>query len=164
MGVAPDAHARVERRQLGLAVGAVAAAVPGLLFGLDSYYGGFFALTVLPLLLPLLLGRFPRVFAQACVIVALALITWSVLGAVLAMFVFLPSAALLLLAAATGPRRRPGTARLLGWAGVLVLAGVAAGTAIWCWSVYAGPSPATALGAAQGSAAHTPVAQGRIQQ
>ncbi|MDX2702652.1 hypothetical protein PV350_07280 [Streptomyces sp. PA03-6a] len=101
----PQARAGIGRRQWVLAVGALAAAVPGLLFGLDSYYGGFFVLSVVPLALPPLLGRFPRVFAQACVVIALALVTWSVIGAVPAMYVFLPSAALLLLAAAAGPRR-----------------------------------------------------------
>lgn len=88
-----------------LAVGALAAAVPGLVYGLDGYYGGFFVPTVVPLALPPLLGRFPKVFAQACVVIALALVTWSVIGAVIAMYVFLPSAALLLLAAAAGTRR-----------------------------------------------------------
>ncbi|MEU4095580.1 hypothetical protein [Streptomyces sp. NPDC026673] len=160
MGAGPEVQARIERRQLGLSVGAVAAAVPGLLFGLDSYYGGFFILTMLPLTLPPLLGRSPRVFAQACVIIALALVTWSVMGAVPGMYLFLPSAALLLLAAATGPRRSTGTARLLGWAGVLVLAGVAAGTAVWCWTLYDGSPPA----AAHDGALRTHKGQGRIQQ
>ncbi|MFB7289790.1 hypothetical protein [Actinacidiphila glaucinigra] len=100
----PDARSGIGRRQWALAVGAPAAAVPGLLHGLDGYYGGFFVLTVVPLALPPLLGRFPKVFAQACVVIALALVSWSVIGAVIAMYVFLPSAALLLLAAAAGPR------------------------------------------------------------
>lgn len=99
-----DARTGIGRRQWVLAVGALAAAVPGLLHGLDSYYGGFFVLTVVPLALPPLLGRFPKVFAQACVVIALALVSWSVIGAVIAMYVFLPSAALLLLAAAAGTR------------------------------------------------------------
>ncbi|WP_329188416.1 hypothetical protein [Actinacidiphila glaucinigra] len=102
----PEARPGIGRLQWVLAVGAPAAAVPGLLHGLDSHYGGFFVLTVVPLALPPLLGRFPKVFAQACVVIALALVSWSVIGAVIAMYVFLPSAALLLLAAAPGPAGR----------------------------------------------------------
>ncbi|WP_431959941.1 hypothetical protein [Actinacidiphila sp. bgisy160] len=101
----PEVRLGIARRQWVLAMGALAAAVPGLLYGLDSYYGGFFVLTVVPLTLPPLLGRFPRVFAQACVVIALALVAWSVIGAAIAMYLFLPSAALLLLAASAGPRR-----------------------------------------------------------
>lgn len=101
----PETRTRVGRLQWVLAVGALAAAVPGLLYGVHSYYGGFFVLTVLPLTLPPLLGRFPRVFAQACVVIALALLAWSVIGAQIAMYLFLPSAALLLLAAAARPCR-----------------------------------------------------------
>ncbi|MEU1616194.1 hypothetical protein ABZ479_02705 [Streptomyces sp. NPDC005722] len=100
----PEVRTGIGRRQWVLAVGAAAVAVPGLLHGLDSYYGGFFVMSVVPLALPPLLARFPRVFAQACVVIALALIVWSVIGAAIAMYVFLPSAAFLLLAAAAGPR------------------------------------------------------------
>ncbi|MFE7793755.1 hypothetical protein [Streptomyces sp. NPDC057460] len=100
--------------QRSLAVGAVLVAVPALLFGLDSYLAALFVLTAMPVTVPIFLQRRPESFNRACAIVGLMLVVWAVLGVLLGMFLFLPSALLLVLAAFADPRRRPVAARVMG--------------------------------------------------
>ncbi|WP_377273353.1 hypothetical protein [Peterkaempfera sp. SMS 1(5)a] len=132
MGDSSKSHARIHRRQSGLAYAALLAALPGLIFGVDTYLAGFFVLTFAPLTVPPFLRRHPSAFTMTCTATGVVLVAWSVVGVLLGMFLFLPSAVLLLLAAAAGPRRSPGVARVLSWAGGLVFAGVVLGSAMWC--------------------------------
>lgn len=131
---------RIHRCQLWIAAGAVVAAAPGLLFALDSYVGGLFVFTVMSIVVPLFLTRNPRAFTRVCVTIGLVLGVLSVLGVMLGMFVFLPSAVLLLLAAGADPRKRPVAARVLGAVGGLVLAGAVAGSGYLCWQFYVSPA------------------------
>ncbi|ORT58717.1 hypothetical protein BKD26_16145 [Streptomyces sp. CB03238] len=126
--------------QRALAAGAVLATVPALLWTTHSYVFALHVLTALPVTVPLFLPHRPVAFTRACLIVGLALLPWGVLGVFLAMFLFWPAALLLLLAALADPRRSRWTARLTAGAGALVLAGVLAGTAAYCWHFYIGPA------------------------
>lgn len=58
------------------------------------------------------------------------------------MFLFWPSAVLLLLAAFAGPRRRPVAAKAIGGAGVVVTVAVLAGCPAYAWHFYAAPAKA----------------------
>ncbi|MFC9625823.1 hypothetical protein ACFTXM_39650 [Streptomyces sp. NPDC056930] len=143
METMPAYGARIHSVQRSLAVGAVLVAVPALLLGLDSYFAALFVLTAMPVTVPIFLQRSPESFNRACMIVGLALVVWGVLGVFLGMFLYLPSALLLVLAALADPRRRPVAARVMGGAGGLVMAGVVVASALWCWHFYISPSLAT---------------------
>lgn len=140
MGDSSKNHTRIHRRQSGLAFAAVLAASPGLVFGLGTALAALFVLTFASVTVPLFMRREPRVFSRSCTVLGLALVAWSVVGVMLGMFLFLPAAVLLMLAAGAGPRRSPGAARLLSAAGGLVLAGVVCGSAMWCWHFYVSPA------------------------
>lgn len=110
----------VHRQQLAIAAGAVLATVPVLLITA----GWSLQITVpcaAAVALPLLLGRHPRAFTPACVITGVTLLFLLLPLALLGMFLFLPSAVLLLLAPGAHPLRRSRTGTWLG-AGVVALA------------------------------------------
>ncbi|MFD4244293.1 hypothetical protein ACFWP3_22240 [Streptomyces sp. NPDC058525] len=107
---------RVSRWQWGWAV---AAAVAGALVTVTMLYkleqgrwmyaasASSFFLTGLVVALPLVMRAAPKAFARCCLIVGLPLVGWSVVGAITGMFVFMPAALLLLIAAFADPRNRP---------------------------------------------------------
>ncbi|MGA4866198.1 hypothetical protein ACPCAC_26280 [Streptomyces lavendulocolor] len=128
---------RVHWLQRALAAGAVIAALPGLLLTLSSYLFPLHILTALPMAIPLFLPRRPTAFARAGAIVGLFLLVWGLLGFLAGMFVFWPSALLLLLAAFADPRRRPVTAKVMGAVGGLTMAGILVGTALFAWHAHA---------------------------
>ncbi|MFG3507991.1 hypothetical protein ACGF5F_21105 [Streptomyces sp. NPDC047821] len=125
-----------------LVAGAVIATLPGLLLTLTSYLFPLHILTALPVAVPLFLARRPTAFTRACAITGLFLLVWGLLGFLAGMFVFWPSALLLLLAVFADPRRRPVTAKVLGTAGGLVMAGLLTATALFVWRVHVAPARA----------------------
>lgn len=125
-----------------LAAGALLAAVLSALFPLllDGF-GVLHALTGACVAIPLLV-RDGRNFAYSAAAIGLALLAWGAAGVfdLLTMWVFWPSAVLLVLAALGDPRARPRAARVSGVVGSLVVTGVAALAAPFAWTVYIGPS------------------------
>lgn len=81
--------------------------VPALAIGLPTGLAPVFLLTALPVSVPLLLRNEPRSFVWACLTVGTALLAWAVVGVLLGMFLFLPTALMLLAAAFVDPRTRP---------------------------------------------------------
>lgn len=69
---------------------------------------------------PLCFHARPSCFGWATGIIAALLLPWSLLGAMFGMFLFLPSALQLLLAAGADPRRRPMAAKVMAAAGLLL--------------------------------------------
>ncbi|PKV89866.1 hypothetical protein [Streptomyces sp. TLI_146] len=130
----------VHALQRALAVGAVLAGVPVVLFGLWSNFSYLYLMAGASLTAPLLCLRRPKHFTRACAIVGLVLIGWGVLGVFLGMFLFWPAAVLLLLAGFASPRRHPVTAWTMGGLGALVAAGVLTGAAVFVWSLVINPS------------------------
>ncbi|MFB7342185.1 hypothetical protein ACFCZ6_19225 [Streptomyces hydrogenans] len=121
------ARGSVHPWQFGLAVCAVVLPLPPVI----ASEGGFFALplvvaTTALLAVPLLLHARPDIFPLAAGAIAALLLPWSVFGSLVGLFVFLPSAPLLVLAAAADPRRRPRAARLLAATGLVLTASVMA--------------------------------------
>lgn len=117
---------RVHPWQFGLAVCAAVIPLPPVI----ASGGGSFAIplvvaTTALLAVPPALHARPAAFERAAGTIAAALLPWSLIGAWVGMFVFLPSAPLLLLAAFADPRRRPRAARVLAGAGLLLTAAVA---------------------------------------
>lgn len=103
MGATADARPRVHGIKRAAAVLAALAALPPLLLGIGTDLAGLALLTALPVPLPLLLGRRPRAFTWACLLIGSALCVWAYVGALAGMFLFLPAAFLLLIAPAAGP-------------------------------------------------------------
>ncbi|OKJ99575.1 hypothetical protein AMK26_26485 [Streptomyces sp. CB03234] len=130
----------MHRWQRALAASAVLATVPALLWTMHSHVFALHVLTALSVAVPLFLPHRPVAFTRACLIVGLALLPWGVLGLFLAMFLFWPAALLLLLAAFADPRRSRWAARITAGAGALLMAGVLAGTAAYCWHFYVHPA------------------------
>ncbi|RKS97057.1 hypothetical protein BX286_6867 [Streptomyces sp. 3211.6] len=100
----------VTARQRGWAVAGVVAAVLGAGFWIAVTHGFLFWIamgTGAVTLVPLLTVDRPKAFARACLAVGSALLAWSLIGVVLGMFVFLPAAVLLLVAAFVEPGNRP---------------------------------------------------------
>lgn len=133
---------RVHGLRRALAAGAVIATLPGLLFTLTSYLFPLHILTALPVAVPLFLPRRPTAFTRACAITALFLLAWGLLGFLAGMFVFWPSALLLLLAAFADPGKRPVTAKVMGVAGGLVMGGLLTATALFVWHIHVAPAMA----------------------
>ncbi|MFE9633606.1 hypothetical protein [Streptomyces sp. NPDC006463] len=131
---------RVHKVQRALAAGAVLTAAAPLLWGLGlTHIGALYALTGACVAIPLFL-RSTRAFTRGCLIVGIVLIPWGVLGVFIGMFLFWPSALLLLLAALGDPRERPVAALLSGIVGALVTAGAVALTVFCVWHFHIGPS------------------------
>ncbi|MFF9865245.1 hypothetical protein ACF1G0_07455 [Streptomyces sp. NPDC013953] len=130
----------IHRMQRGLAAGAAVAAVLVVVWSLPTYFAPLHVLTAVPVAVPLFLLRRPAAFTRACVITGSALLAWGVLGVFMGLFLFWPAGILLLLAAWADPRRRPLTARIAGGAGVLVMAGALAASAVHTWHFHIGPA------------------------
>ncbi|MEU5621766.1 hypothetical protein AB0932_35720 [Streptomyces sp. NPDC006682] len=99
---------RVLRRQSALAVGAMVAMAPALAVGVPSGLAPLFILTALPVGIPFYLRNQRQGFARACLIIGSGLLAWAVVGVLWGMFLFIPAAVLLLMAAFVDPRTRPG--------------------------------------------------------
>lgn len=128
--------------QRALAVGAVLAGMPVVVWGLWSGFSYLYLMTGASIAAPFLCLRRPKHFVRACVMVGLVLIGWGVLGVFLGMFLFWPAAVLLLLAGFANPQRRPVTAWIAGGIGALVTAGVLAGVAMFVWFFVISPARA----------------------
>ncbi|MFF0071844.1 hypothetical protein [Streptomyces sp. NPDC005494] len=94
-----EAELRVPRRQKVLAVAAAVAMVPGLGVGLSTLLAAHFIMTALPALYPLCLLRRQDSFVRACLVIGSGMLAWSLAGFLLGMFLFIPTAVLLLVAA-----------------------------------------------------------------
>ncbi|THA77285.1 hypothetical protein [Streptomyces sp. A0592] len=119
------ARERVHPWQFGLAVCAAVTPLPPVLASGE----GLFALplvvaTTAVLAVPLFLHARRSAFERAARVVAAVLVPWSLIGAWFGMFVYLPSALLLLLASLADPRRRPTAAVAAAGAGLLLAAAV----------------------------------------
>ncbi|MEU6158241.1 hypothetical protein [Streptomyces sp. NPDC047130] len=95
-------------------------------FWIAPVLASFFLVSALPAGLPLLLMReHAQACARACLVVGTAMLTWAVIGAVIGMFLFVPTALVLLIAAYVDAGNRPGgrfaVATPLAAAAVLVL-------------------------------------------
>ncbi|MEU4729028.1 hypothetical protein [Streptomyces sp. NPDC023588] len=131
------------KTQRALGVGAALAAAPFLLWGVrDEYVAALYLMTGACVAAPLFLVRRAKAFVRTCVIVGVGLIPWGALGVFVGLFLFWPSALLLLLAAVADPRKRPVVARVSGAVGALLLAGVVALSAYFVWHFYVGPATA----------------------
>ncbi|MEV5970299.1 hypothetical protein [Streptomyces sp. NPDC051921] len=89
----------------GVAAAGVAAAL-GLLLG--PLLGGIFLSTALAAALPLLIRGHPKACARTSLAIGLGLLAWALIGAVIGMFLFLPAALLLVIAAFVDRDNRPG--------------------------------------------------------
>ncbi|MFB9601617.1 hypothetical protein ACFFTQ_01345 [Streptomyces roseofulvus] len=85
------------------------ALLPALAIGLPSGFGGLYFLAILPVALPFFLRRTPHPFAWACLVAGTTVSVWAVVGFVVGMFLCVPAAVLLLIAAFLDPSTRPGT-------------------------------------------------------
>ncbi len=103
----------------GLGAGLWIAMTQGLLFEIGASTA---AVAVVPFVF---LDR-PRAFARACLVIGSALLAWALIGAIIGMFVFVPAALLLLVAAFVQPGSRPGA-----WFGVAVPLAVAVGAGLF---------------------------------
>ncbi|MFF2194817.1 hypothetical protein [Streptomyces sp. NPDC058157] len=135
-GATPAAH----RLQSALAVAAAVIAVPVTVWGFTSGIGALFVVTCLATTLPLLTLRRPQHLVATCVGVGLGLLAWGVLGVMFAMFVYWPSALLLLCAALADPRQRPVIAKVAGGLGAAVGTAALAGYAAFVWYLYIAPA------------------------
>ncbi|MFF3863333.1 hypothetical protein [Streptomyces sp. NPDC002209] len=100
----------VPARQLRWAVaGVVVAGILGV-FGLvvAPFLAHFLFLSAAAAALPLVVRDWPKVFSGACLVVGVGLLAWAVIGAAIGMFVFIPVALLLLVAAFADGGVRPG--------------------------------------------------------
>ncbi|HEY9330955.1 MAG TPA: hypothetical protein VIS09_22390 [Streptomyces sp.] len=138
----PGTAVPVSRLQRRLSVAAAIVAMPVAAWGIQSGLGGLFVLTCLGVTVPLLFLRTPKGFASACVTTGLLLLGWGVLGVMAGMFLFWPSALLLLLAAFADPRRRPVAAKVIGGVGAVVTAGTLVGCLAYAWHFCAAPAKA----------------------
>ncbi|MFE5732032.1 hypothetical protein ACFQ7A_14155 [Streptomyces sp. NPDC056528] len=114
--------------QFGLVLLAVITPLIPLLSWTDEGYVGLFPVlaTVGLTAVPLLLHARPQAFGRCAGLVAAPLLVWSFVGAMIGMFLFLPSALQLLLAAGADPRRRPTAAGAMAGAGLALSAVVLA--------------------------------------
>lgn len=133
---APAAH----RLQQALAVAAAVIAVPVTVWGVSSGIGGLFVVTCLVAALPLPALRAPQHFVVTCVATGLGLLAWGVLAVMFGMFVYWPSALVLLCAALADPRQRPVTAKVTGGLGAAIAAAALAGYAAFAWHFYITPA------------------------
>ncbi|MFF8271389.1 hypothetical protein ACF059_28950 [Streptomyces sp. NPDC016562] len=103
---------KVAARQAGWAVAAVAVAAVVTLIGIVMFtaVAGYFMLTAMAVVTPLQLREHPKAFARVCAFLSAGLLAWAVVGLVIGMFLFLPTAVLLLFAALADADNRPG-----GW-------------------------------------------------
>ncbi|GGU32568.1 hypothetical protein [Streptomyces lavendofoliae] len=131
---------RVHPLQMALAAGAVVATVPVLLWTVTSHLLPLFVLTALSVAIPLFLPRRPPAFARAAAILALGLLALGLPGFLFGMFLFWPSALLLLLAAFADPHARPVSARIMGAAGGLALAWFLAAFGSFYWHCTVAPA------------------------
>lgn len=115
----------VPARQLRWAVAGIA--VAGILgafgFVVAPYLAHFFFLSAAAAALPFLVRDWPKVFAGACLVVGMGLLAWAVIGAAVGMFLFIPVALLLFVAAFADDG-----VRLSGW--LVVITPIAAVTAV----------------------------------
>ncbi|MFF5896169.1 hypothetical protein ACFY8O_09640 [Streptomyces argenteolus] len=75
------------------------AMVPGLGVALSTPLASHFLVTALPALCPLYLLHRRRSFVRACLVIGSGMLAWSLAGFLLGMFLFIPTAVLLLVAA-----------------------------------------------------------------
>ncbi|MFE6840021.1 hypothetical protein ACFVFI_35005 [Streptomyces sp. NPDC057705] len=131
------------RVQRNLAVGAAIAAAALVVWGVpDSLFSAFYVITSACVAVPLFFRHRAESFVRSCVIVGLSLLPWGVLGLFGGVFLFWPSALLLLLAALWDPRRRPAARLALGLIGALAVPAVALGTTSYAWHFRLGPAMA----------------------
>jgi hypothetical protein len=117
--------------QWGTAVAAVVVALCVTVMGfvIAPELGGIYFATALVVALPLALRDWPTAFSRACLVVGLIVAGWGVLGLLIGIFLFLPSALLLLVAAFVDLRNGPGWWWGIGapvWAVALVWWGMGA--------------------------------------
>ncbi|MEU9803314.1 hypothetical protein [Streptomyces sp. NPDC051000] len=103
------------------------------------YAAQFFFLSAAAAAPPILVRDWPRIFAGACLVVGMGLLAWAVIGTVIGMFLFIPTALLLLVAAFSNAGVGPGT-----W--LVVVAPIAAVAAVTTFflrppSPESGPPP-----------------------
>ncbi|MGW1467232.1 hypothetical protein ACWCPT_23175 [Streptomyces sp. NPDC002308] len=103
----------VRTGQSVLAFLAAATAILALAVGLPTGLAAIFLLTALPVAVPLMLRNDARPFARASLVVGTGLLTWAVVGVLLGMFLFAPTALMLLAAAFLDPHTRPGALWLI---------------------------------------------------
>ncbi|MFD9366275.1 hypothetical protein ACFWA6_01015 [Streptomyces sp. NPDC060020] len=122
-----DEDQSVAGLQWRLAVAAVVAAGIAAALGLamGPYLGGYFVLSAGAAALPLLMRDWPKGFSRVCLAAGAGLLAWSLIGAVIGMFLFVPAALLLFFAAFSGDGNRPGAWPALA-APVAAVAAVAA--------------------------------------
>lgn len=106
---------------------AAATTVPALAIGLPTGLAPVFLLAAAPVAVPLLLRDEPRVFARASMIVGTILLTGAVVGFLLGLFLFVPTALMLLAAAFLDRRSRPSAL----WGIAVLAAPVACGLAFY---------------------------------
>ncbi|MFI1647331.1 hypothetical protein ACH4XT_10390 [Streptomyces avidinii] len=87
-------------------VAAGGAAVLGLL--LSVFLAGLFIVSAAAAAVPLLAREQPKAFARTCLVIGTGLLAWALIGAVIGMFLFLPAALSLLVAAFVDSDNRPG--------------------------------------------------------
>lgn len=100
---------RVAGLQWGWAVAAAVAAglVVPIGFLIAPLLAGLFVFSAAPVAIPLSMRGLPKEFGTACLLVGAVLLAWSLLGAGVGMFLFIPAALLLFIAAFSGPGNRP---------------------------------------------------------
>lgn len=126
----------------GLAMAALALAVPVVAWGFFLGFGVPFVVTGLVVAVPLVFLRAPQRFGHASLIVSCVLLGWGVLGVLVGMFLFWPSALLLMFAAFADPRRRPVAAKVIAGLGAVLTAAALAGCGAFAWRFYIGPAMA----------------------
>ncbi|WP_327179431.1 hypothetical protein OG599_31895 [Streptomyces sp. NBC_01335] len=114
----------VRTGQSVLAFVAAAAAIPALAIGLPTGLAATFLLTALPVAVPLMLRNDPRPFAWASLVVGSGLLAWAVVGVLLGMFLFVPTALMLLAAAFLDADTRPGALWLIAVVGAPAVGGL----------------------------------------
>ncbi|MFC9816566.1 hypothetical protein ACFVJM_31405 [Streptomyces virginiae] len=98
--------ARQWRWALAAVVTAGLVAAFGLVIG--PYLAGLFIISAAVVAVPLSMRDRPKLFARACLVVGVGLLAWAMIGAVIGMFLFVPAALLLLVAAFAAAGNRPG--------------------------------------------------------
>ncbi|MGW2204423.1 hypothetical protein [Streptomyces sp. NPDC001774] len=126
--------------QRALAVCAVVAAAPVTLWGLDSYFAVVFVLTGASTAFPLSLAYSRVAFRGAAVTIGVLLLVWGALGVFLGMFLFGPSAVLLLLAVLADPRARPVATKVTYGVGALLTTAMLALGGFYLWHFQIGPA------------------------
>ncbi|MFF1963746.1 hypothetical protein ACFVW5_09040 [Streptomyces sp. NPDC058232] len=67
-----------------------------------------FVVSAVPAAVPLLMREHAKACARACLVIGIGMLTWALIGAVIGMFLFIPAALLLLVAAFVDASNRPG--------------------------------------------------------